>query len=101
MSREYVDHKMDEAYELIEQGEYELAIAKIQQLKIKCPENILKDIQEWEEKKNNLYSEKIGEIEKTNMHPFDRDKKEYGITKDYAWDYYIYYNKLIREYDIR
>ena len=101
MSIEYVDHKMDEVYELIEQGEYLVAVNKIQQLKIKCPNDVLSDIKEWEDKKDKLFSEKIAEIEKTNMHPFDKNNKEYGITRDYAWDYYMYYNKLIREYDVK
>lgn len=100
MSKEYVDNKMDEAYEMIEQGGYLQAVDKIRQLKIKCPSDILKDIIEWEEKKDNQYTNKTNEIEATNMHIFDKETKKLSTAKDYAWDYYKHYNKIIREYDV-
>lgn len=100
MSKELVDSKMDEAYQLIENNQFLDAVYILKQLKIKCPPDLIKDVKEWEKNKDKTLEKVISNIEEEHIHQFDKENKMNSKVKDYSWDYYMFYNRLRRENEI-
>jgi len=100
MSKELVDNKMDIAYNLIEEGNYLEAVNMLSQLKIKCPPELIKEVKDWEDKKDKQLEKMIADIDDKNIHTIDKEQEKYSKLRDYSWDYYMYYNKIRRENEL-
>ena len=108
MSKESIDNEMDESYEYIKNGEYAMAVEILKTLRIRFPDQLrfngndinLEDVKKWEQDHDSVLELRIKEIEDSESHPFDKQKKTIKQLYEYAISYFRYYDGLRRENEI-
>ena len=100
MSLEHVNNKMDECYDMIESGYYVEAVHRLKLLKIRFPEDIVKDVNSWEKEHDETLNNRIKTIKESKAQPIVMEHEIKKQENMYALEYYKYYNKIRKEYDI-
>jgi len=100
MSEEHIDGKINEVYDMIEQGYYQEAIGRLKLLKIRFPDDILAEVKKWEQDHDSILEMRIKEIEESNDHPFDKKEKAGQQLIKLAEEYFKYYNQIRIEHEI-
>jgi len=101
MSKEFVEQEIDICHQLINEGQYDMAVNRLKMLKNRIHEaHTITQIDMFEKEHDDKLEQRLVEIHESSVDQLRKEFNEATQWRNYATSYLKFYDKLCHEYGL-